>query len=367
MRDARFLLRPSWLLRHLLVLVLVVVMVNLGFWQLGRHDERREQNDLVEARQEEPVAPVEDVLGPDTSPDEVDRLDYRRVRATGTYRVDEQVLVRNRSFNGAPGSWVLTPLVLDDGTALVVSRGWVPLDADLERAEPPDGEVTVEGYVQETQERGSFGPTDPAEGTLDDLARVDVERLDQQVDEQLLPAWVQLAEQDPAQAEPVPAPVPLPEPDAGPHLSYAGQWFIFSAIAAVGYVVLLRRSVRRRAPAGAGAEGPGAGDAATPGGADSRGRGPDDGGEDDGGGGASDPDDEGGGGGGGGGGGLGRGGGGRGGGGGSARPEPAAGNGSTGGASGPGPGPGAGAPDRDEGRRPAPVGATGLVEGGWGG
>lgn len=256
MHDARFLVRPSWLLRHLLVLVLVVVMVGLGFWQLRRHDERREQNALVEARQEEPVVPVEDVLEPGTPADEVGQLAYRRVRATGTYRVDEQVLVRNRSFNGAPGSWVLTPLVLDDGTAVVVSRGWVPLDADLERAEPPDGEVTVDGYVQETQERGSFGPTDPAEGTLADLARVDVERLGQQVDEQLLPAWVQLAEQAPAQAEPVPAPVPLPEPDAGPHLSYAGQWFIFSTIAAVGYVVLLRRSVRRRAAAGEGSDDP---------------------------------------------------------------------------------------------------------------
>jgi len=38
-------------------------------------------------------------------------------------------------------------------------------------------------------------------------------------------------------------PYPLPPPDLseGPHLGYAGQWFIFAAIGAVGWVILLRR------------------------------------------------------------------------------------------------------------------------------
>ena len=37
-------------------------------------------------------------------------------------------------------------------------------------------------------------------------------------------------------------PVPLPDLDEGPHLSYAFQWFIFAAIGAVGYVMILRRN-----------------------------------------------------------------------------------------------------------------------------
>ena len=36
MANARFLLRPRWLLSHLLVALLVVTMINLGFWQLRR-------------------------------------------------------------------------------------------------------------------------------------------------------------------------------------------------------------------------------------------------------------------------------------------------------------------------------------------
>ena len=35
--------------------------------------------------------------------------------------------------------------------------------------------------------------------------------------------------------------------DEGPHLSYAIQWFTFSAIAAGGYLLILRRIARTRA------------------------------------------------------------------------------------------------------------------------
>jgi cytochrome oxidase assembly protein ShyY1 len=35
--------------------------------------------------------------------------------------------VSNRTYEGAPGYWVLTPLVTSDGTGVVVNRGWVPM------------------------------------------------------------------------------------------------------------------------------------------------------------------------------------------------------------------------------------------------
>jgi cytochrome oxidase assembly protein ShyY1 len=261
----RFLLRPRWLLGHVLVLLAIVVMINLGFWQLHRLDEKRDRNATIVARQEEPVLRVDDVLNPlllDDHSSSAEDVAYSRVSATGTYLADEQVLVRNRSLGGAPGSWVLTPLLLESGDAVVISRGWVPIDADLGLAVPPTGEVTVEGFVQATQERGSIGPTDPAEGELENLARVDVQRLQQQVDEHLLSGWVQLSEQTPAQPEDIPAPVPLPELDEGPHLGYAGQWFLFSVVLAVGYVVIIRRSAKEDADEAArlAADGDGGGD-----------------------------------------------------------------------------------------------------------
>ena len=181
---------PKWILSHLFVLILVVAMIGAGFWQLDRLQQKKDRNALVTERQEEPVAPIDEIVGADQPTDVGGDVRFRRSTATGTYDVAEQVLVRNRSFDGAPGSWVLTPLVLDDGTALVVNRGWVPVTGDLPvppESAPPDGEVTVEGLLEESQSRGSFGPTDPSGEDLDTLSRVDLERYQEQVDVRPVP------------------------------------------------------------------------------------------------------------------------------------------------------------------------------------
>jgi cytochrome oxidase assembly protein ShyY1 len=56
-----------------------------------------------------------------------------------------------------------------------------------------------------------------------------------------------------------PLALPLPELDAGPHLGYAVQWFIFAVVALGGWVVLLLRREGRGVDRRAG-PGPGIGD-----------------------------------------------------------------------------------------------------------
>ena len=248
MARYRFALQPKWILSHLFVAAMVVTMIALGFWQLDRLDQRKDRNAEVSARTAEPVVDVAELgVGPgdfDGAPD----LEFRRAAATGTYRADEEVIVRSRSLNGAAGSWVLTPLEADDGTVVVVNRGWIPnagqFDAVPDEFAAPDGQVTVEGLVRETETRGSIGATDPDEGTLTDLARADVARMDQQTEGDVLPFWLQLQTQDPAVSGEDPTPVPAPGLDEGPHLSYAVQWFTFSAMTVVVYALILRRRAR---------------------------------------------------------------------------------------------------------------------------
>ncbi|HMQ25925.1 MAG TPA: SURF1 family protein [Acidimicrobiales bacterium] len=260
----RFLLKPRWIVSHVLVLTLVVVMVNLGLWQLHRLDQKRDLNALIESRTEAPVRPVDEVLPAAADFDDADEVVFRPVTATGSYLAEDEVVVRGRSYEGRSGAWILTPLRLDDGTAVVVNRGWVPLQAGLEvqpEWAPPAGEVRVEGLLVATQTRGRFGSIDPEGERLDELARADVGRIQQQVDEDLVPAVLQLDQQHPAQSGDFPVAVGRPSLDEGPHLNYAGQWFIFSAIAAVGYGLILRRVARSRSAgaADAAAEAPATG------------------------------------------------------------------------------------------------------------
>jgi surfeit locus 1 family protein len=235
-----FALRPRWILSHVLVLALVVSMIGLGFWQLRRLDEKRDHNAVVRAAQAAPVADNDDVATADDA--------FRRATATGEYDTGEEVMVRSRTKDGRPGVWVLTPLVRDDGTAVVVNRGFLATQGVPDQvpadAAPPDGEVDVSGVVQASQRKGRFGSTDPDEVELTSLARADIERLQQQVPYPLLPVYLQLTEQDPPQPGELPEPVPLPPLDEGPHLSYAVQWFIFTTIALVGYPIILRRRAR---------------------------------------------------------------------------------------------------------------------------
>lgn len=244
MARYRFALRPRWILSHLFVLALVAGMVTACFWQLDRLQEKKDRNERVAARSSEPVVAVGSLADAGDF-DAAEPLEFRQVTASGTYLADQEVLVRSRSRDGAPGSWVLTPLDLGGGRAVTVNRGWISNSGQLESVpeqyRAPSGPIVVTGLVRQTETRGSFGPQDPARGTLDNLARADIARLDAQVPEALLPLYVQLTAQEPAVADTAPSPVPVPIPDEGPHLSYAMQWAIFSSIALIGYPLILRR------------------------------------------------------------------------------------------------------------------------------
>jgi cytochrome oxidase assembly protein ShyY1 len=239
-----FLLRPRWIGFHLLVVAGVVLMVNLGFWQLRRLDERREFNAAVEARIDQPVVPLDELLAQLDAGTDVDDIEWRPVEVRGTYLPEEQVLVVNRSQNGRAGDNVVTPLALDDGRVLVVNRGFVPLAVDVPDA--PAGEVTVRGVVRPSQERRRGQLSDPSDGELTEVQRIDLDRLAQQLPGDVVAVYVDLLASDPAEADGVPEPVTRPDLSEGPHLSYAVQWFIFSAAVVVGWVLAVRWSVGKR-------------------------------------------------------------------------------------------------------------------------
>jgi surfeit locus 1 family protein len=259
----RFLLKPRWILSHLFVFVVVAIMISLGFWQLGRLDERKSANAIITSAMDRQPEPLSTVLpaGASSTSDQVKAAEYQPFYVSGVYRADEQVLVNNRTNNGSPGYWVVTPLVLADGTAVAINRGWIPFsyteDGSWDDFAPPKGTVVVQGLLRQSQVRETNGlvssPKDPEAGTLRTLARLDVGRLAQQIDERLIPGYISLRAQDPPQVD-LPVPVPLPELSQGPHLGYAMQWFAFSLLTIIVYPLLLRRYARRRQMDGEDAE-----------------------------------------------------------------------------------------------------------------
>lgn len=237
MPRIRPLLRPKWLLFHVLVALLVVLMVNLGLWQLRRLDQRKDFNAEVRARSALEVEPYATVMAPGVDPSAVQ---WRIVTVTGTYVPNEQVVQINRAQNGRPGTNLLTPLQLDDGRLLLVNRGFV---ADGERPPaPPGGPVTISGRVRTSQSRRFGEIADSTDGDLAEVRLIDIARLAPQMPAPLEAVYVERISSEPAEGSTL-APLPSPELDNGPHLSYAVQWSIFSICAIVGWVLVVRRAL----------------------------------------------------------------------------------------------------------------------------
>ena len=232
------------LLLNIAVLVAVVAMVTAGFWQLHRLSERKDRNSTITGRSQLPVVELQDLVGTGGGYDTGDELEFRSVRVIGVYQAGDQVLIRNRTYQGSAGFWVLTPLRLQSGAVVAVNRGWIPHGAGTGASPaefaPLASEVEVIGLVRATVTAAGLQQPDPSGGVLTEMARVDLARLSQQIDGPLLPVYVQLQAQSPPAGD-LPVPVLPPDLGEGSHLAYAVQWFVFATITAVGYPLILRR------------------------------------------------------------------------------------------------------------------------------
>jgi surfeit locus 1 family protein len=246
----RLLLTRRWILLHLLVAVVVAVCLGLGRWQLNRLAERRAENARITAQTALPTEPLERILPSSSVPARrAEGQSFRRVSVRGTFVPDREIVLLTRSNGDETGNRVLTPLVISEGTAIIVDRGWVPLTMNtppILEAAPPDGPVEVTGVLLPSEPRGSFGPNDPPSGTVKAVSRIDLDRLSEQLPYQTYPLYLRLATQRPASGRRLPETVPLPAPTEGPHMSYAVQWFAFATIALVTYGALIRKEIAKR-------------------------------------------------------------------------------------------------------------------------
>ena len=148
----------------------------------------------------------------------------------------------NRSQNGDTGRNVVDALRLDDGSLLLVNRGFVPITDPVPPI--PEGTVTIDGRLRASEQRKTGQPADEDVAGLTEIHRIDVGLLAGQFDDAtVLPMYVE-------QLDPTKPTLQRdrrdPTLDEGPHLSYTIQWFIFSGCVIAGWVLAVRRSIAVR-------------------------------------------------------------------------------------------------------------------------
>ena len=134
----------------LVTLLVCAGLLALGTWQVQRRTWKLALIERVEQRAHAPAAPVP---GPARWPEVTAATDeYRRVQASGRWLDTDPAFVQAVTELGA-GFWVLAPLALDDGSTLLVNRGFV---ATRTSAAPPAGPVTITGLLRITEPGGGF-------------------------------------------------------------------------------------------------------------------------------------------------------------------------------------------------------------------
>lgn len=245
----RFLLNRQWVSLTLIGLVLIPVMIELGYWQLHRHEDKVRHNELISSSLAAPPVPVTELAGVGRGPAEDDQ--FRTVEATGVYDREEEVVVRQRTADDdhSIGYFVLTPLVQGDGRTVLVNRGWIEAAGDLTKFPdvpvPPKGKVTVTGRMMADETSAASGIKDkqglPPRQVMLINSKQQADRLQQPV----VGGYLQLTKTSPAPRGTQPELIPEPDHDSiGPHMAYAVQWWLFAAAVPVGWVFLVRRERR---------------------------------------------------------------------------------------------------------------------------
>lgn len=223
----------------LIGMIVAGVCIVAGLWQLERLDQRRAFNALVSERLTQAPVPAGNLLP--VGGELPSSLDWRMVSLQGRYDLSQQILIRGRYFQGRYGYGVLTPLIGNDGTGLLVDRGWVPAGESAtvvpDVPAPPAGMVTVVGRLRSADT--SLGPQGAVVGLPTRAANsIDPQKIAGELTYPVFAGFVELVDQEPAQE--LPRPTPAPTLTEGPHLAYAVQWFFFALLGLIAPWVFLR-------------------------------------------------------------------------------------------------------------------------------
>lgn len=230
----------------LAALALALATARLGWWQLDRAQQKRAlQQSLDERRAWPPL----DAAGLARSDAEVEATLHRPVALSGRWLDAHTVALDNRPLHGRAGFIVLTPLLLADGTALLVQRGWLPRDAqDRSRVRPPPlpaGEVMVSGHIAPEPSR-----LYEFEASASGVLRQNLQLADFARETRLtLRPFTVLQTAPGAPDDGLLRDWPAPAVDVHKHYGYALQWFGLSLLTVVLYLWFRVLAPRLRKPA----------------------------------------------------------------------------------------------------------------------
>ena len=223
---------PWSFFKTIVALAFIFLCLIAADWQYTRGVDRQARNNVIEeriARAPIDLTARDEVLG---------NNEWQSMTTTGRFDSTQQILLRNRYWEGKYGYEVLTLFTSTSGEKFWVDRGWVQAGATATTAPVvtavPNTEVSITGRfrLDSSLPQGSFFALPASgEGLVSELnaqAKLDTEKF-----------YIDLLSGSEASLTPA-APAQLPPLSDGPHKAYALQWLFFGGLIVYGRILIRR-------------------------------------------------------------------------------------------------------------------------------
>ncbi|KAI9312660.1 SURF1 family-domain-containing protein [Dichotomocladium elegans] len=231
------------------------VAFGLGTWQVQRLRWKVNLIQELHERMAQRAIPLPRRINKDALPD----YEYRKVAVDGVYRHDQEILLGPRTRgDGQVGYFVITPLVRENGSTVLVKRGWVSMAKKDPHTRPDslvEGPVHVEGLLRMSEQRNTFTPDNDVIknqwywGDVEAMAALSgaepllVER------RHLLTAWIHLDKSPSVEYSLIDRGIPvgrMPTVEIrNNHMQYVITWYSLSIATTIMLWRLLRKPVNR--------------------------------------------------------------------------------------------------------------------------
>lgn len=221
---------PSWLM-SIIASCFILLFLRLGFWQLQRADEK--VNMVTAQKTLANKKPVRWEAG-QKFPGQ-----YQRISLAGNY-LSNIFLLDNQHYKHQFGYEVLSPLLLEDNSVVMIDRGWVSGASSrpsLTEIKSPVGMIQLQGSVYfPSKNSWILGPgMEEKEDKIVVLEGIDEKLLSQILQKKVYPFIIRLDKQDAYGFMREWAIVSMPPQR---HLGYALQWFAMALVILILFVAL---------------------------------------------------------------------------------------------------------------------------------
>lgn len=226
----------------LLVLIAVLLLMRLGFWQIERAEEKQKLQ--AQFDQQSSLPPIALAASIQAAADQGLAQGNQRLSFAGYFDNQHMLLLDNRIKNGSVGYEVLAPFTTDQGASLLVNRGWIEGFADrrqLPVVPPVEEHVELIAKVYVPLGEPVLLQADQwSEQWPIVVQSVDIDRLAQRMDISFYPYLLRI---EAAESGALLVDWPAVNTRAEKHWGYAVQWFLMAAALLVFW---LYSSIKRR-------------------------------------------------------------------------------------------------------------------------